>query len=154
MSLEQDLNDTLTKTIREKDQRAADIVRMIKSKIGERRTAKGFSGQVDDALVLDVIGAYRKSLQKALPDYEKAGERGATQAAQLKLEIEYLERWLPKGMDEAALRTLVSERITALGITDVKQVGRLVGDVMKTHKGQVEAADVKRVAEELLLLKS
>ena len=150
MSLEQTLNETLTKAIREKDQRAADIVRMIKSRIGERRTAKGFSGQVDDALVVDVIGAYRKSLQKALPDYEKAGERGAAQAAQLRFEIEYLERWLPRGMDAAALRALVAERIKSLGITDAKQVGRLVGDIMKTHKGQVEAADVKRVAEELL----
>jgi hypothetical protein len=27
---------------------------------------------------------------------------------------------------------------------------RVVGDVMKTHKGQVEAADVKRIVEELL----
>lgn len=150
MSLEQTLNDTLTRAIREKDQRAADIVRMIKSKIGERRTAKGFAGQVDDALILDVIGAYRKSLQKALPDYEKAGERGQAQVAQLRFEIEYLERWLPKGLDEAALRALVRERMTALGVTDVKQIGRLVGDVMKTHKGQVEAGDVKRIAEELL----
>ena len=53
-------------------------------------------------------------------------------------------------MDEGALRMLVQERIGALGITDAKQVGRLVGDVMKTHKGQVEAGDVKRVAEALL----
>jgi len=30
------------------------------------------------------------------------------------------------------------------------QGGRLVGDIMKTHKGQVEAGDVKRIAEELL----
>ena len=150
MGLEQTLNDTLTQAIRDKDQRTADIVRMIKSKIGERRTAKGFSGQVDDALVQDVISAYRKSLQKALPDYEKAGERGRAQAEQLRAEIEYLERWLPKGLDDAALRALVRERLTALNITDAKQVGRLVGDVMKTHKGQVEAGDVKRVAEELL----
>ena len=150
MSLEQTLNDTLTRAIREKDQRAADIVRMIKSKIGERRTAKGFAGRVDDALIVDVIGAYRKSLQKALPDYEKAGERGQAQLAQLRFEIEYLERWLPKGLDEAALRALVRERMSALGVTDAKQVGRLVGDVMKTHKGQVDAADVKKIAEELL----
>lgn len=150
MSLEQTLNDTLTRAIRDKDQRTADIVRMIKSKIGERRTAKGFAGAVDDALVVDVIGAYRKSLQKALPDYEKAGERGRDQAERLRFEIEYLERWLPRGLDETALRALVRDRLTALGITDVKQVGRLVGDVMKTHKGQVEAGDVKRVAEELL----
>ena len=52
MSLEQTLNDTLTQAIRDKDQRMADIVRMIKSRITERRTAKGFSGQIDDAAVL------------------------------------------------------------------------------------------------------
>ena len=150
MSLEQTLNETLTQAIRDKDSRTADVVRMLKSRITERRTAKGFSGQVDDALVLDVIGAYRKSLQKALPDYEKAGARGEAQAAQLRFEIEFCERFLPRGLDEAALRALVRERLSALGITDAKQVGRVVGDVMKTHKGQVEAGAVKRIAEDLL----
>jgi uncharacterized protein len=150
MSLEQTLTDTLTKAIRDKDARVADVVRMLKSRLTERRTAKGFTGQIDDALVLDVIGAYRKSLQKALPDYEKAGERGQAQAAQLRFEIEFCERFLPRGLDDAALRALVRERLDALGITDAKHVGRLVGDVMKTHKGQVEAGDVKRIAEELL----
>ena len=150
MGLEQTLNDTLTQAIRDKDQRMADIVRMIKSRITERRTAKGFTGQIDDAAVLDVISAYRKSLQKALPEYEKVGERGRTQAEQLRWEIDVLARWLPKGLDEAALRSLVRERLTALNITDAKQVGRLTGDIMKTHKGQVDAADIKRIAEELL----
>ncbi len=150
MSLEQELNDTLKRAMLDKDPRTADVVRMVKSRLQERRTAKGFAGTVDDALVRDVIGAYRKQLQKALGEYEQAGDRGAAQAAQLRFEIGFLERWLPKGLDEAALRTLVRERIAALGVTDAKQVGRLIGDVMKTHKGQVEAADVKRVAEELL----
>jgi uncharacterized protein len=150
MSLEQTLTDTLTRAIREKDARTADVVRMLKSRVSERRTSRGFTGEVDDALVLDVIAAYRKSLQKALPDYEKAGPRGDAQAAQLRFEIEFCERFLPRGLDEAALRALVRERIATLGLADVKQVGRLVGDVMKTHKGQVEAGDVKRVAEELL----
>jgi len=150
MSLEQTLNDTLTRAIRDRDARVADVVRMLKSRVTERRTAKGFSGQVGDALVLEVIGAYRKSLQKVLPDYEKAGERGQAQAAQLRFEIEFCERFLPSGLDAAAVRELVRERLAALGITDAKQVGRVVGDVMKTHKGQVEAGDVKRIAEELL----
>jgi uncharacterized protein YqeY len=150
MSVEQALTDTLTQAMRARDARTADVVRMLKSRLTERRTAKGFSGPVDDALVLDVIGAYRKSLQKALPDYEKAGERGQTQAAQLRFEIEFCERFLPRGLDDAALRALVRERLTALGITDARQAGRVVGDVMKTHKGLVEAGDVKRLAEELL----
>jgi uncharacterized protein YqeY len=150
MALEQQLNDRLTRAIKDKDMRTADVVRMIKSRLQERRTAKGFSGQVDDALVLDVIGSYRKQLQKALAEYEKLGERGAAQVAQLHFEIGLCEGYLPKGLDEATLRALVRERLQALGIADPKQVGRLVGDVMKTHKGQVEATDVKRIAEELL----
>jgi len=151
VSLEQQLAETLTRAIREKDQRTADVVRMLKTKVTERRTAKGFAGTVDDAVILDVIGAYRKQLQKAVAEYEKlGGERAAAQIAQLRYEIEFCERYLPRGIGENALRALVKERIGALGISDGKQAGRLVGDVMKTHKGQVDAADVKRVAEELL----
>lgn len=150
MSLERELDDTLRRAILDRDQRVAAVVRMVKSRLQERRTAKGFAGTVDDALVRDVIAAYRKQLQKALGEYEQAGERGAAQVDSLRFEIGFLERWLPKGLDESALRALVAERLAALGVTERKQVGRLVGDVMKTHKGQVEAADVKRVAEELL----
>jgi len=150
MGLEQDLNDMLKQAMKDKDSRTCDVVRMIKTRVQERRTAKGFTGEVDDPLVRDVIGAYRKQLQKARPEYEKAGDRGAAQVAQLRFEIEFCERFLPRGLDEDALRALVQERLRALGISDAKQVGRLVGDVMKTHKGQVEATDVKRVAEGLL----
>ena len=150
MELERQLNERLTRAIKERDLRTADTVRMLKTKLMERKTAKGFSGEVDDALVLDVIGAYRKQLQKALPEFEKVGERGAAQVDQLRFEIALCEGYLPKGLDEAALCALVDERLRALGIADAKQIGRLVGDVMKTHKGQVEAADVKRIAEDLL----
>ena len=150
MGLEETLNATLTRAMKDKDQRTADVVRMLKTRVMERKTSKGFAGTVDDALVLDVIGAYRKQLQKALAEFEKVGERGVAQVAQLRFEIGFLEGYLPRGMDDTALRALVKERVAALAVTDAKQVGRLVGDIMKSHKGQVEAADVKRIAEEVL----
>jgi uncharacterized protein YqeY len=150
MSLEQELTDRLTQAIKTKDAPTADVVRMIKTRLQERRTAKDFSGTINDAVVLEVIGAYRKLLQKAIAEYEKLGERGTEQAAKLRFEIGFCEGYLPKGLDESAVRALVQERIRTLGIADAKQVGRLVGDIMKTHKGQVEAADVKRMAEEML----
>ena len=150
MGLEQELDNSLKQAIKEKDSPTANVVRMIKTKLTERRTAKGFSGTVDDALVVDVIGAYRKQLQKALPEFEQVGERGAEQVAQLKFEIQFCDRYLPSRMDDDALRALVRDRLSALGITDVKQIGRLIGDIMKTHKGQADAADIKRIAEELI----
>jgi hypothetical protein len=150
MAIEQELDSRLKQALRDKDQATLDVVRMIKSKVQERRTAKGFSGQVDDALLLDVIASYRKQLQKAAEEFAKAGERGAAQLDKLRFEIDFLAGYLPATMSDDELRAVVRERIAALGVSDVKQVGRLVGDVMKTHRGQVEAADVKRVAEELL----
>ena len=150
MGLEAQLNDTLKQAMKDKDQKTSDVVRMIKTKIMERRTAKGFTGQVDDALITDVIAAYRKQLQKAVEEFEKVGEKGKEQADQLRFEVQFCERFLPKQLDAAALQALVKERMAALGVTDVKQTGKLIGDIMKTHKGLVESSDIKRVAEELL----
>ncbi len=150
MPLEQQLNDTLKQAMKDKDPRTSDVVRMIKTKIMERRTAKGFTGQVDDALITDVIAAYRKQLQKAVEEFDKLGDKGKEQADQLRFEIGFCERFLPKQLDAAALHALVKERMAALGVTDAKQAGKLIGDIMKTHKGLVEANDIKRVAEELL----
>lgn len=150
MALEQQLNDTLKQAMRDKDQRTSGVVRMIKTKVMERRTAKGFTGEVDDALITDVIAAYKKQLLKAIEEFEKAGEKGKEQIDELRFEIQFCERFLPKGLDEAALKSLVKERMAALGVTDIKQSGKLIGDIMKTHKGLVESSDIKRVAEELL----
>ena len=98
MSIEQDLDQQLKQALRDKDQPTLDVVRMIKSKVQERRTAKGFSGEVDDALLRDVIGAYRKQLQKAVEEYEKIGERGVEQITKLRFEIGFASRFLPATM--------------------------------------------------------
>ncbi len=150
MPLEQELNQILKDAMYAKDQQTADTVRMIKTKITERRTAPGFKGQVDDALIQDVITSYQKQLRKALEEYQNTGDRGAEMRKQLDFEINFCDRFLPKKMGEPEVRQLVKEAIARTGMKDPKQAGRLVGEIMKTHKGQVEAALVKKLAEEEL----
>ena len=150
MALEQQLTDLLKQAMKDKDARSLDVIRMIKTKIMERRTAKGFSGTIDDALVTEVIAAYRRQLQKAVAEFAGGGDKGKEQIEQLQFEIAFTERFLPRGLDEAAVRALVKERIAALGLKSTKESGKLLGDIMKTHKGLVEAADIKRFAEEEL----
>ena len=150
MSIEQELRAQLTSAMKAKDQPTVDAIRMINTKVMERRTAKGFSGPIDDALHVDVIQAYKKSLQKALTEFEGVGERGRGPAEELKWEIAFTERFLPQGLSVEDVRTAVRAAITALGVTDPKAAGRVVGEVMKQHKGRVEAGAVKAVAEEEL----
>jgi hypothetical protein len=147
MSIEATLRQRLTAAIKARDLKTANVIRMVNTKVMERRTAKDFKGEVDDALILDVIAAYRKSLLKARTQFEQAGERGKESIAELDFEVGVLDEYLPKGLGEAELRAAVRAAIAELGVTDAKMAGRVVGVVMKAYKGQVEAAEVKRIAE-------
>jgi len=118
LPVEAQLQELLKEAMRAKDARTADCIRMIKTKHMERRTAAGFKGPLDDALWLDVIGAYQKQLRKSREEYVAIGARGAE------------------------------------AIPHAKQAGRVVGDVMKAHKGKLEAAAVKRIVDEELAPKS
>ena len=154
MSIEVQIADLLKESMRNRDMRTADCVRMIKTKHMERRTASGFKGPLDDALWLDVISAYQKQLRKTREEYVAVGERGAATLPQLDFEIELCGRFLPKAAGEEEVRAAVREAIARLGTTDPKQIGRLVGEVMKPNKGRFEAALVKRLAEEELTPKT
>ncbi len=150
VSIESDLREKLTQSIKAKDLTTANIIRMINTKVMERRTAKGFTGEVNDDLYKDVISAYKKSLEKACAEFEKGGEKGKAQIAELQNEIEFCKQFLPAQMSEADLRAAVKAAIAELKATDAKMSGRVMGHVLKQHKGLVDAEDVKRVlAEEL-----
>jgi uncharacterized protein YqeY len=146
MSVETDIQDRLKEAMRAKDARTADCIRMIKTKHMERRTAAGFKGPLDDSLWLDVIAAYQKQLRK----YAAVGERGADAIAQLDFEIGFCAKFLPKAASDDEVRSIVRETVARLGASDAKQAGRVVGEIMKAHKGKIEAATVKRMVDEEL----
>jgi len=150
MSIEAQIGELLKESIRTRDMRTADCVRMIKTKHMERRTAAGFKGPLDDALWLDVISSYQKQLRKTREEYVAVGERGAAALPQIDFEIELCGRFLPKAADEGEVRAAVRETIAKSGASDPKQVGRVVGEIMKANKGRFEAALVKRLVEEEL----
>ena len=42
------------------------------------------------------------------------------------------------------------ETIVRMGVSDPKQSGRVMGDIMKAHKGKFDPSAVKRIVEEEL----
>src|SRR6266511_3083778 len=95
-SLEQDLRASLTAAMKARDLRTANVIRMINTKVMERRTAANFKGTVDEELVRDVIAAYKKSLEKAREEFASAGDKGASHIAELDFEIGYCQKFLPE----------------------------------------------------------
>ena len=150
MSIEEKLREKLTAALRAKDLRTANVIRMLNTRIMERRTAKGFTGKVDDALVLDVIGAYKKTMDKAKKDFANAGDRGKEELANLEFETEFCAQFLPQPLAEAEVRDAVKTAVAELGDVTPKMAGRVVGMVMKKHKGRVQAGLVKKLVDEAI----
>lgn len=149
-TLEQKINDRMKEAMRAKDSPTKDLMRMIKSKVTELITSKGYSGDGGDAMWLGVIEAYVKASQKTLAEYEALGAEGAEHAAQVRWEISALQEYLPQRADEATTEVWVREAIEAAGGAGVAKIGAVLGLVMKSHKADVEPALVRAIAERLL----
>src|SRR5690348_3736329 len=149
-TLEAQLREQLTAALKAKDLKTANLIRMINTKIMERRTAKGFSGTVDDALILDVISTYKKQMEKAKQEFAAAGDRAKDQVADIDFEIGWCSQYLPKQLDEAELRDAVAKAVAELPQKDPKMAGRVIGAIKKQYGDRADAALTKKLAEELL----
>ncbi len=149
-NLEGQLREQLTAALKAKDLKTANLIRMINTKIMERRTAKGFTGTVDDPLVLDVIAVYKKQMEKAKLEFASAGDRAKDQIAEIDFEIAWCAKWLPQGLSEAELREAVTKAVAELPAKDPKMAGRVIGAVKKQFGDRVDAQLAKQIAEELL----
>jgi uncharacterized protein len=149
-NLEATLREQLTTAMKAKDQPTANLIRMINTKIMERRTAKDFKGTVDDALILDVITAYKKSMEKAKADFAAAGERGKEQLAELEFEVAWCNKFLPQGASEDELRVAVAKAVGELPAKDPKMAGKIIGAIKKQFGDRADGALVKKLADEAL----
>jgi uncharacterized protein YqeY len=149
-NLEAQLREQLTAALKARDLKTANLIRMINTKIMERRTAKGFTGTVDDALVLDVISTYKKSMEKARTEYAAAGERGKEQLAELDFEVAWCSNLLPQALSDAELRDAVSKAVAELPSRDPKMAGRVVGAIKKQYGDRADAQLAKKLIDEEL----
>ena len=149
------LNAVLTQILKEgmltKDQQLIDTIRMLKTKIMEKKTSVGFVGDITDEVIEGVIAAYKKSLQKVIPEFEAVGERGKVQVKQLQYEIGICDKFLPKQLTDNEIRVLISEKFSMLNVVENKHIGKVVGDIIKANKGLVDGVRIKKLAEEMLI---
>lgn len=151
MTIAEELDNELKDAMRAKDAARRDVIRQVRSEIGVAKTASGFDGNEDDAFHQSVIASYVKKMQKSLAEYEGLGERGAAMAEKLRFEVEYLSRWLPTKLDEAATRELVDRTIDDLGVGgDPAAAGKVIGSIMAGHKDEVDGGLVNRLVRERL----
>ena len=70
--------------------------------------------------------------------------------AELKAEMAIVEKYLPKQLSKAELSDLISETIQETGATSMKDMGKVMSNLMPKVKGRADGGQVNQIVKELL----
>ena len=109
---------------------------------------KDNSDTLPDETCVAILRKLEKQRREAIEIYEKAGR--TEQAAQEKGELAVIGEFLPSLADEGTTRRWVREAIDTSGASSPGDMGRVMGAVMKAHRGEVDGKLAQRIATEIL----
>jgi uncharacterized protein YqeY len=150
MTIEERLNQELIKAMKARDQKVTDAIKMVKTRIAEKRTSKDFKGTITDEVVSEVIEAYMRQLKKGIEEMKQVAGEDHPLLQKYRFEIDYLSGFLPKKMGEEEMRALIKEKIVALGVSGKGSSGKVMGAIMKEYKDKVDGALLRKLVEEEL----
>jgi uncharacterized protein YqeY len=149
MTIAEQIKASLKQARLGKDERTKNVIGMLKAKLtNELKSGKGL--EENDELWLKVLASYAKELGKSMEKYRELGERGAEPLADAQFELDYCQQFLPTKLDEARTEELVKKIAADNGIDDAKQMGKLMGLIMKSHRDEVDGNLVRQVAQRVL----
>ncbi len=137
------ISEDMKTAMKAKDTKTLEVLRMMKSKI----MTVDARGELSDEEIIKILSTYEKNLKDAL---QLSVDNNRTEAAdELKVEMEVVSRYLPKKLSKEETIKLVTDVIAEVGATSKKDMGKVMGFVMK--KGlPVDSQLVKEVVESML----
>lgn len=145
----QQLKEELKQSMLAKDAEKTSTLRMVISALGYYEIEKGGAGY--EATEEDVQAVIQKQAKQRRDSIEqfKAANRSELVAKETK-ELELLESYLPKQMDEEEVRKLVDETIAQTNATGAADMGKVMGALMPKVKGKADGGLVSRLVKERL----
>jgi len=109
---------------------------------------KDGSETLDEAASIAVLRRLAKQRQESIDAFTQAGR--ADRADEERAELAVIESFLPRLADASTTRGWVEAAIAASGASGPKELGKVMGALMKAHKGDVDGDLARRIASELL----
>ncbi|WP_409559971.1 GatB/YqeY domain-containing protein [Hyphomicrobium sp. MC8b] len=103
---------------------------------------------LDDAAILAVMTKMVKQRRDSIAQYTSGGrpELAATEQA----EIDIIEAYLPKQMDDAAVTVAIAEAIKETGAASPKDMGKVMGVLKAKYAGQMDFQKVSAAVKAAL----
>jgi uncharacterized protein YqeY len=146
MSITDKVNQELRASMRARNKPRTMALRNIRAAIIVATKAGGEAPSDSDVMKL-IRGIAKKHLE-SLDLYAKGGRDDLV--AEERAQLDVVEEFLPQLADEATTRQWVSAAIEASGATSMRELGKVMGALMRDHKGLVDGKLAQVVARELL----
>ena len=140
------LREDMKTAMRAKDALALGTLRMILAGVMNEDVKQG--KPLDDAGVMAVIQRGIKSRKDSVEQFTKGGRQDLVDKETK--EIEILQRYLPKQLDEAATRALIERLIAEVGAQHKGDIGKVMRKIMSEHRGEVDGGLTQRILGEIL----
>jgi uncharacterized protein len=146
VSLIERIEDELKEAMRERDTERRDALRLILSSL--RSAEKELQRPLNDQEELQVLQRERKRRAEAEEAF-RAGER-EEQADAEAYELEVLAEFMPEPLSEEELEEIIDDAIAENGATSLRDLGRVMADVMPQVAGRADGGEVSRLVREKL----
>lgn len=146
MTLKDKLAEDLKFSMKSKDTVRKNTVQSIRAAV--LQVEKDNKVTLDDEGVIEVIAKELKKRKDVLPDYEKSGRDDLI--GDLKKEIEVLVGYLPSQLTKEELDEIVKKSIETVGATSIKDMGKIMADVLPKVKGRADGKMVNEIVRTYL----
>ena len=146
MSLVERIEGDLRDAMRARDDDRRDALRLILSSL--RAAEKELQRPLHDDEELQVLQRERKRRVEAAEAFRNAGREEQARAEERELDV--LEGFMPDPLSEDELEEIVDEVIAEVGATSLRDIGRVMADVMPQVAGRAEGSHVSQLVREKL----
>ena len=140
------LEDELTESMKARDATRRDALRLILSSL--RSAEKDLQRPLTEGEELQVLQRERKKRQEAAEAFRAVGSEEKAVAEEGELEI--LAEFMPEPLSEDDLETIIDDAIAENGATSMRDLGRVMADVMPQVAGRADGSVVSQLVREKL----
>ena len=151
MSLEQKIMTDLKAAMLAKDEAALRSLRAIKAAILLAKTSEGSNGAITEEDELKLLQKMAKQRKDSLEIFQQ--QNRADLAKKEAEELAVIEKFLPKQLSTAEIKTVLEKIIKETGASSPADMGKVMGAATKQLSGKADGKIIASLVKELLAKK-
>ena len=152
MSLRNKIDEDYKQSIKNKDQKKTDTLRLIRSAIKDKdissRTSENKEG-INDSEILSLLLNLIKQRNDSIEQFKKAKRDDLIKNE--KSEIEVIKDYLPQQKTQEETEKIINEIISSNNLESIKDMGKLISIIKNDYAGEVDMGLVGKIAKSKLI---